>query len=178
MILEKDEKIKAIPGYEGRYFITNYGRVFSLVSNKWLSPTKNKHGNSIRYYVNLGRGNNNRFYIHQLVATAFCENPNHYTEIDHIDTNPSNNHADNLRWVTHKENLENQKTRENLKNNSALLNEVLDLKTGKTYWGYAETAEAVGLSKITILNHCNNKVKNPRFKKTGRLKHPKNNTIF
>ena len=173
MILNKDEKIVDIAGYEKRYAITNQGRVYSYVSNKWLKPTQNKHGNSVRYYVNLGRGIENRYYIHQLVATAFCDNPNNYTEIDHIDTNPKNNFSTNLRWVSHAQNMQNKITQEKIKNNSALLNEVIDLQTNITYWGYAETARATGFSKNTILNHCNNKVKKPRFQKTGKMKNPK-----
>ena len=44
---------------------------------------------------------------HQLVAETFCENPNNYTEILHIDENCKNNHYTNLKWGTH---LENMKT--------------------------------------------------------------------
>ena len=43
-----------------------------------------------------------RQFVHRLVARAFVRNPNPklFCEVDHIDANPSNNRADNLRWVS------------------------------------------------------------------------------
>lgn len=35
--------------------------------------------------------------IHRLVAEAFLDNPNHYTDVDHIDKNTYNNNVSNLR---------------------------------------------------------------------------------
>lgn len=43
---------------------------------------------------------NNKKYnvsVHRLVAETFLENPNHYTDVDHIDKNTYNNHVSNLR---------------------------------------------------------------------------------
>lgn len=57
--------------------------------------------------------------IHRLVATAFVPNPNGYEEIDHIDGNKQNNHADNLEWVTRKENM--RRARENHQIDYALM---------------------------------------------------------
>lgn len=37
--------------------------------------------------------------FHRLVAQAFCENPNNYTIVDHIDRDKHNDNASNLRWV-------------------------------------------------------------------------------
>lgn len=50
--------------------------------------------------------------VHKAVARLFIENPDNKPEIDHIDGNPHNNIASNLRWVTHSENLNNPITKE------------------------------------------------------------------
>ena len=39
-------------------------------------------------------------YVHRLVAQAFIPNPENLPEVDHIDNNPKNNAATNLRWVS------------------------------------------------------------------------------
>lgn len=36
--------------------------------------------------------------VHRLVALAFCDNPNGFVEVDHIDRNKQNCSRDNLRW--------------------------------------------------------------------------------
>lgn len=45
--------------------------------------------------------------FHRLVAQAFCENPNGYTIVDHIDRNKHNDNALNLRWVDSSTNAKN-----------------------------------------------------------------------
>jgi hypothetical protein len=50
-------------------------------------------------------------YIHQLIALQFIDNPNNFTEIDHIDRNPENNSLDNLRWVDRLSNNNNKSNR-------------------------------------------------------------------
>ena len=69
--------------------------------------------------------------VHRLVAEAFLDNPNGYTEIDHVNRDKSDNRVENLRWVTHSENMRNstmQKVRSSWKNIVAE-----DLVTGEIY---------------------------------------------
>lgn len=103
-----------IPGYEGRYMVSNHGRVKSLaryrydsrraysVQSRYLKQTINKDGYRV---VSLHiDGKAKTVTVHRLIAAAFIPNPNNLPCIDHIDGNRANNSLDNLRWVTHKEN--------------------------------------------------------------------------
>ena len=69
--------------------------------------------------------------VHRLVAEAFIDNPQGYTEIDHVNRDKSDNSVANLRWVTHSENMRNStmhKARSSWENIVAE-----DLVTGEIY---------------------------------------------
>ena len=69
--------------------------------------------------------------VHRLVAEAFIDNPQGYTEIDHLNRNKLDNSVANLRWVTHSENMRNStmhKARSSWENIVAT-----DLVTGEVY---------------------------------------------
>jgi hypothetical protein len=46
--------------------------------------------------------------MHQLIAQQWIDNPNFYTEVDHLNGDRSDNHVSNLRWVTRKMNMNNK----------------------------------------------------------------------
>lgn len=50
-------------------------------------------------------GKHKKFLVHRLVAMAFIENPNGYTDVNHIDGNKQNNLVENLEWCSHSYNL-------------------------------------------------------------------------
>lgn len=58
-------------------------------------------------------GVSRHFLVSRLVAEAFCPNPDpeNATTVDHIDHDTSNNHADNLRWLSFRDNAQNHKKR-------------------------------------------------------------------
>ena len=169
MILEKDEQIKDIKSYEGKYAITSHGRVYSYISNRFLKPSINRRNNKYpRLYINLGRGTENRFYIHQLVAKAFIPNPENKPEIDHIDTNALNNCINNLRWVTHEENMKNKESAEKISKNGGAFFEIENIETGEKFIGIQAAADASRVCKATVQNQLKGKVKNPKWKYTGK----------
>ena len=77
---------------------------------KKLNGMKNSH--NYRAVVLHQDGRKVRYLVHRLVAMYFIPNPDNKPCVDHIDTDPTNNAASNLRWVTHKENSNNHLTLE------------------------------------------------------------------
>lgn len=101
---------KDIPGYEGLYKISNYGRVKSLKryrpngSKSQLVPEKIMKGtdNLCGYLVvTLSKSSKTKkSYIHRLVGIAFLPNPFNLPEINHKDEDKSNNKIENLEWCS------------------------------------------------------------------------------
>ena len=96
-----------IDGYEGRYQVSDQGRVKSLErkgrrKERILKPGLDKDGYLL---VNLWAGGKQKNHkVHRLVCQAFHENPDGKPCVNHIDENKTNNCASNLEWCTHKEN--------------------------------------------------------------------------
>ena len=118
------EEWKDIKGYEGRYQVSNLGRVRSLdreYNNRGtMVPIKGKmlSFNNCRGYslVSLCKDDSKPYKakVHRLVAEAFIPNPENKPCIDHINTDRTDNRVENLRWVTRKENMDNPLTKSKL----------------------------------------------------------------
>ena len=105
---------KDIEGYEGIYQVSNFGRVKSLdryvlrngnslfVKGIVLSQLNNRGYLTVRL-CNSGKYKN--YFVHRLVACAFVENLNNYTEVNHIDEDKHNNDFRNLEWCDRKYNV-------------------------------------------------------------------------
>ena len=96
------EIFKDIKGYPG-YQISNFGRIWSNKSNRYLNPFLNNAGYRAINLIAIN-GKRKGELIHRLVALAFIDNPDKKPEVNHKDRNKENNHVDNLEWVTHGEN--------------------------------------------------------------------------
>lgn len=95
--------VKPIKGWEGLYEIYSDGRVYSLVSNKFLKPRLSMDG--YERVALCDKGKRYEYRVHRLVAEAFIENSENKPQINHKDFNKRNNVVNNLEWCTNLENV-------------------------------------------------------------------------
>ena len=88
------------------YMADDDGNIYSLKWNRehkltpWLDSQKRY------YYVTLSMNNvKEKQSVHRLIAETFLDNPNHYTDVDHINKDTRDNRVANLRWCSHQQNL-------------------------------------------------------------------------
>ena len=103
------EQWRPVIGYEGRYEISNRGRVRSLLSSKKgkaggekVLQTDNWGYHNVQLWSD---GVAKRHSVHRLVAAAFLTDtwfPD--AQVRHLDGNPANNHIHNLAWGTGSQN--------------------------------------------------------------------------
>ena len=106
-----EEQWKSVRGYEGKYIVSDRGRVLSLPSvtrpEVYEMKVRYPYGRaykSVELIDKNGKKHNPR--VHRLVAEAFIPNPDNKEQVNHKDGNPGNNCVDNLEWVTPSENTQ------------------------------------------------------------------------
>lgn len=110
MLNSNDVIWKALPGYEGRYEVSNQGVLRSIRTNhgtyqeKVISSRTRSVTCQYLYAQMSVNGAAIHIAIHRAVAAAFIPNPESKPMVNHIDGNKLNNNACNLEWVTCREN--------------------------------------------------------------------------
>lgn len=99
---------KEVPNTNGDYQVSSLGRVKSKKWGDWkiLNPHTEKNGYKglkIRYE---GSEKRKTVLVHWLVADAFLDRPKGKVEINHIDSDRTNNKIENLEFVTSSGNTE------------------------------------------------------------------------
>lgn len=153
-----NEEWRDIPNFEGLYQISSMGRILSIgrkvesikyalnTQDRILSPFLTKNGYQAITLVKDKR--KYRFYIHRLVGQSFIANPHNLAEIDHINTNRTDNRASNLQWCSRKGNMNNPISRENVRNallgklNNHSSKSIVQLKDGVLIATFPSIAEA------------------------------------
>lgn len=104
-------KWKEIEGYEGKYLVSDTGKVFSIRANKTLTPSQTEKG-----YLRVclqDKGEKRWLRVHRIVASAFIANHDSKETVNHINGNRKDNRVENLEWATMEE--QNRDPRRNAK---------------------------------------------------------------
>ena len=170
---------KDIEGYDGKYQVSNMGRVRSvdhygphggfiknqkLYKGQIIKPQTTRNGYMrahIKKYKDIS--------IHREVAKAFVPGYFEGAEVNHKDENKQNNRWDNLEWVTRKENL-NYGTcidRISVSNGCKVEQYTTDGKFIAEYPSQKAAAKAVGvcLSRIHYILNTHHTAKGYLFKR-------------
>lgn len=159
------EIFKDIKGYEGRYQISNHGRVYSTPDDgkpaKFLKFGKTRSSTTTYYRVTLSKnGITKRFSVHRLVALHFLPAPSALqTVINHLDCDGTNNKHTNLVWCTQKENVRYAAELGNMTATKTSISQQLETKTTllehrcKTLFGDAFISASLN-THSTVTFHC------------------------
>ena len=163
------EEWKDIQGYEGKYQVSNHGRVKSLAryrknngnsqsfqGERILKQSVNNKGYCI---VELCRDSKRkRHSVHRLVADAFIENNENREQVNHKDENKQNNHVENLEWCTCKENINHGSHNERMAKTKGT-HVICSDETGTEieFYSLAEAERQTGVSQGNISRCLNGK---------------------
>ena len=166
------EIYKDIPGYEGKYQVSNLGNIRSLnyqntKKSKVLCPI-NHHGG----YQIIHLGSNKIKMVHTLVAEVFIENPERKKFVNHIDGNKHNNKVSNLEWVTSNENVNhaistglrdphknNHPKGKNVVNSRSVLQFAKDGHFIRKWDCMSDAARFIGCSPCMLVNNASGRTK-------------------
>lgn len=103
------EEWREVPGFDGKYIVSNMGRVFATGGGSKRRCGLVRPSISGKGYLGVALSKNSspvNLKVHRLVAEAFVPGKSDvHNQVNHIDGNKTNNCADNLEWVSQSENM-------------------------------------------------------------------------
>lgn len=170
LIPRKDikEEMRLIRGSSTDY-ITPTGNVYKDYGNNMFyhkATFPNKNNGYLYCGITYDTGQKQR-RVHILVAEAFIPNPYNYPIVMHLDNNKTNCNVNNLCWGTTQKNTK-QAYKDGLQINAkswedsqsiAVCSFDLQGNLLNKYGSVGEASRQIGVTKTTILNQCNHKIK-------------------
>lgn len=165
------ETFKDINGYEGKYQVSNYGRVRSL--SRYRDNNKNnayqkgiifKQSTGKKGYIHVTLYKNGKYkrrLVHRLVAQTFINNEYNLPTVNHKDENKTNNTINNLEWCTQQYNNTYGHRIEKMVEKKAV--EIVQIDVNDNYIKVWKNIEDVGrklkISGSVIVGCCNGNYK-------------------
>jgi hypothetical protein len=104
-----DEIWRDVEGFEGRYTVSNHGRIksfFRCPEGKIMKLITHTRGYQAIWFRKPGV--HKKFFVHRLVAIHFLERGEDHDQVNHKDKNRLHNHVMNLEWCTWEENYKHR----------------------------------------------------------------------
>ena len=172
---------REVPGYDGRYEVSNHGRVKSndMVIFNHLTGNNNFRKGRVLSLQNrngylqvrlLMNGVGQTVKVHRLVAESFVKKEKGCNVVNHLDGDKTNNKSENLEWTTVKGNVrhawdmglnrfsEDQRRRQKEKLSIKIIGK--NIKTGEVlqFDSAAECGRMLNTAKSKIRDCCNGKI--------------------
>ena len=159
---------KPVAECNGEYYVSSWGRVKSLKFGKERILKYALYGGYPYVHLKLNKFKHKVISIHRLVAMYFLENPENKKTVNHKDGNKSNNHIDNLEWMTQKENVQHAWRNglceeKRLAIAKAKSKPVMDIVSGKKYDSLTLACQDIGENYATHSGRILYQRKNQRF---------------
>lgn len=172
------EKWKDVIGYEGKYQVSNLGRVRSLNHitvdslgrtrthcGKIKSVNQNRNG-----YLQVHLLHQKLVSVHRLVAESFIPNPRCLKDVNHKNGIKTDNRVENLEWVSRSENIQHAYTilgrkkswlgkKGNNNPRSRIVLQMLGNKILARFYGLNDAFSNTGIRPSTISMCCNGRYK-------------------
>ena len=98
--LQMKENWKEIEGFNGKYYISTNGEIYSVPAKRILKTCVSNKGYEL-VCLKGSDGKRKQYTVHRLVALTFLLNPENLPLVNHKDENKLNNKVENLEWCTY-----------------------------------------------------------------------------
>ena len=160
---------KPVAECNGEYYVSSWGRVksFKFGKERILKPSLIGNGYPA-VIITQGKAIKKCYTIHKLMALAFIPNPENKSSVNHKDGNKTNNHIDNLEWMTSKENVQHAWENGLCESKRVAISKaqskpVMDIISGKKYDSLTLACQDIGENYYTHNSRIFFKRKNQRF---------------